>query len=126
MTRTMVRFALFVFALTLTTAAFAGNNKMHYVSVAHDVQLNGKTLPAGDYYVKYDTSGPTAQVTFLKNGKEVASANGQVKQLDSAPEYNQIVTQDGNGTKTLSEIDFAKTKTGVTFEASALSGAGSQ
>ena len=126
MTRTLVRFALFVFALTLTTAAFAGNNKLQYVSVAHDVQLNGKTLPAGDYYVKYDTSGSTAQVTFLKNGKEVASANGQLKQLDSTPEYNQIVTQDGNGTKTLSEIDFAKTKTGVTFEASALSGAGSQ
>ena len=56
-------------------------------------------------------------MTFLKDGKEVASANGQVKQLESSPEYNQIVTQDGNGTKTLSEIDFAKTKTGVTFDA---------
>ncbi len=45
---------------------------------------------------------------FLKSGKEVASANGQVKQLSNVPDHNQVVTQDGNGSATISEIDFGQ------------------
>jgi hypothetical protein len=66
--------------------------------------------------VKCDTTGSTAQVKFVKNGKEIASATGQVKQLANAPDHNQVVTQDGNGSSTISEIDFSNSKTGVTFD----------
>jgi len=124
MTRTMARYTFLVLALTLSISAFAGS-KSQTVTLYHDAQLNGKTLPAGEYTVKCDTSGSTAQVKFLKNGKEVASATGQVKQLSSAPAYNQVVTQDGNGSQTLSEIDFAHSTTGVSFESASLSSAGS-
>ena len=115
MTRTLARVALFVLALTLSISAFAGT-KSTSVTLYNNAQLNGNTLPAGDYTVKYNTTGSTAQVTFIRNGKEVASATGQVKQLDKAPEFNQIVTQDGNGAASISEIDFSNTKTGVTFD----------
>lgn len=125
MNRAVARFALILFALTMSVGAFAASDT-HYVTLNHDTQLNGKTLPAGGYNVKYETNGSTAQVTFLKDGKEVASANGQVKTLDNKPEYNQVVTRGDKGSSVLSEIDFAKTKTGVTFESSAMSSAGSQ
>ena len=115
MTRTLARVALFIFAITLSISAFAGA-KSETVTLYNNVQVNGKTLPAGDYTVKYNTSGATAQVTFLRNGKEVAQATGQVRQLEKAPEYNQVVTQDGNGAASISEIDFSNTRTGITFD----------
>ena len=123
MTRTLVRAALFVFALTMSISAFAAS-KSETVTLFHDAQINGKTLPAGDYTVKCDTTGSTAQVKFLKNGKEVATANGQVKQLSSAPNHNQIVTNDGNGAATISEIDFGHSTTGVSFDSSNMATAG--
>lgn len=125
MTRTLARFTMLVLALTVSISAFAGS-KSQTVTLYHDAQLNGKTLPAGEYDVKYDTKGSAAQVKFMRNGKEVASANGQVKQLSAAPEYNQIVTSDGNGSVSISEIHFAHSNTGVSFDSSAMSSAGSQ
>jgi hypothetical protein len=124
MTRTLAAFTLVVLALTLSIGAFAAG-KSQTVTLYHDTQVNGKTLPAGEYTVKYETTGPNAQVKFLRNGKEVASASGTVKQLTSAPEYNQVITQDGNGSTTISEIDFAHSTTGVSFDSSAMSSAGS-
>lgn len=123
MTRTLVRAALFIFALTMSVSAFAGS-KSETVTLFHDAQLNGKTLPAGEYTVKCDTTGSTAQVKFMKSGKEVASANGQVKQLSNAPDHNQVVLQDGNGGATISEIDFGHSSTGVSFDTSSMATAG--
>ncbi|HLI62961.1 MAG TPA: hypothetical protein VKV05_06150 [Terriglobales bacterium] len=125
MSRTLTSLAVFVFALTMSLAAFAAS-KSESIRLYNDTQLNGKTLPAGDYTVKYDATGSTAQVKFLKNGKEVASATGQVKHLVNPPDYNQVVTNSANGTSTISEIDFGHAKTGVTFgdSSSGMSAAG--
>jgi hypothetical protein len=118
---------MFLLALTLTLSigAFAAS-KSQSITLYNDAQVNGKTLPAGDYTVKCDTTGSTAQVRFIRNGKEVASASGQVKQLKNAPENNQVVTMGGgSGPATISEIDFSNTKSAVTFESStAMSTAG--
>jgi len=127
MTRILARPTMFLLALTLTLSigAFAAS-KSQSITLYHDAQLNGKTLPAGDYTVKCDNTGSTAQVRFIRNGKEVASASGQVKQLTNAPESNQVVTMGGgSGPATISEIDFSNTKSAVTFETStAMSNAG--
>jgi len=123
MTRTLARFTLVVFVLTLSIGAFAASRSAD-IRLYQDAQLNGTTLPAGYYMVNYDTTGSNAQVKFLKNGKEVASATGQVKQLTASPEYNQVVTRESNGGQAISEIDFNQGKIGVTFESSAMSSAG--
>jgi hypothetical protein len=123
MTRILTRVAVFVFALTMSVSAFAGS-KSETVVLYHDAQLNGKTLAAGEYTVKCDTTGSTAQVKFLKSGKEVATANGQVKQLTPAPQFNQIVTQDGGSVPSISEVDFSHSGTGVTFDGASMSSAG--
>jgi len=123
MTRTLARFAFLVLALTLSISAFAGS-KAQTITLFQDVQLNGKTLPAGEYTVKCNNTGSTSQVTFLRNGKEVATATGQMKQLSNAPDSNQVVTNDGNGRASISEIDFAHSNTGVTFESATMSAGG--
>ena len=119
MNRILAHAALFLFAVTMSLSVFAGA-KSETVTLFHDAQLNGKTLPAGEYTVKCDNTGSTAQVKFMRNGKEVASANGQVKQLTGAPDHNQVVVEDGNGGATISEIDFSNSKTGVSFNSSAM------
>jgi hypothetical protein len=123
MNRTLAHVTLLTFALAMSLSAFAGS-KSESVTLFHDAQLNGKTLPAGEYTVKCDTTGSNAQVKFMKNGKEVASANGQVKQLTAAPDHNQVLVQDSNGGATISEVDFGHSNTGVTFDSSAMSSAG--
>jgi hypothetical protein len=122
MTRILVRASLFVLALTLSLSAFAASNsKSESVLLYHDAQINGKTLHAGEYTVKCETTGSNAQVKFLKNGKEVATASGQVKQLTGQAEHAQVVTQDGGSVPTISEIDFAHSTTGVSFDAGTMS-----
>lgn len=117
MTRILASVALFVLAGSL--AAFAGPKSQTF-TLYHDSQLNGSQLPAGEYKVVYDTSGSTAQVKFMKGKKEVASATGQVKQLDKKPEYNQVKLQGGDsGSPSISELDFHGSQTGITFDSSA-------
>jgi len=123
MTRVLARVALFVLALTLSISAFAGS-KSETVTLYHDAQLNGKTLPAGEYTVKYEATGSTAQVKFLKGNNEVATASGQVKQLGNPPQFNQVLTQDGGGSLSISEIDFSHSTTGVVFDGGTMSSAG--
>ncbi len=120
MNRILVRATLFLFALTMSMAAFAAS-KSETVNLYSPTQVGGKTLPAGEYTVKYDATGSNAQVKFLKNGKEVATATGQVKQLASHPEHAQVVTQDSGSTRSISEIDFSHSGTGVTFDSGTMS-----
>jgi hypothetical protein len=115
MTRNAVRFALLVLALAVSISAFA-KSKSESVSLFQDVTVNGTTVAAGDYVVKYDIEGNNAQVKFTKNGKEIASANGQVKTLTQKPARNQVVLSTAGDTRTISEIDFGGKDTAITFQ----------
>ena len=77
--------------------------------------INGTTLPAGDYTVKYDVEGSNAQVKFMKGSKEVASANGQLKTLTKRPDSSQVVLDNSGNTRTISEIDFGGKDTAISF-----------
>ena len=123
MTSKLASFTVLIFALTMSLAAFAGS-KSQSVRLFNDAQINGKTIPAGEYQVSCDTKGSNAQVKFSRNGKEVATANGQVKQLTTAPDHTQVITQDSGSSRTISEIDFGHSSTGVTFDSGAMSSAG--
>jgi hypothetical protein len=115
MTRIAVRFVLLVLALTVSIGAFA-KSKSESISLFQDVTVNGTNVPAGDYVVKYDIEGNNAQVKFTKNGKEIASANGQVKTLTKKPDRNQVQLSTAGDTRTISEIDFGGKDTAITFE----------
>jgi hypothetical protein len=115
MTRMLARVALLIFAATMSICAFAGS-KSESVTLLHDVQLNGTTIPAGEYTVKYDANGSTCLVKVMKGNKTVATANGEIKQLSGKPEHNQVVLQNDTGNlPTVSEMDFSNTTTAITF-----------
>jgi len=114
MTRMLARIALLVFAVTMSLSAFAGS-KPESITLLHDVQLNGTTIPAGDYTVKYDANGSTCLVKVMKGGKTVATANGELKQLANKPAHNQVVLDDTASGPAVSEMDFSNTATAITF-----------
>ena len=120
MTRMLARVALLVFAVTMSISAFAGS-KSESLTLLHDAQINGTTIPAGDYTVKYDANGSTCLVKVMKGNKTVATANGELKQLDAKPKHDQVLLQDAaGGVPTLTEMDFSDSKTAIAFESNAM------
>jgi hypothetical protein len=118
MTRILARLTVLVFAITMSISAFAGSTKTDTITLYNAAQLNGTTIPAGDYTVKCETNGTTAQIKFIKNGKEVASASGQTKELEKKAQNGQVYLANGGGVPSITEVDLAGSKTGVTFDAS--------
>jgi len=111
----LARVALLVFAVTVSLSAFA-DSKGESLTLYQDAQLNGTTIPAGDYIVKYDANGSTCQVKVMKGKKTVATANGELKQLaDKAPHTQVLLQNDTGGLPAVNEIDFSGSKTAVTF-----------
>jgi hypothetical protein len=102
----------------MSTSALAGSIKTGTVILYHDAQLNGPTIPAGEYTVKCETKGTTAQVKFMQGRKEVASANGQTKDLGQKTAQTKIMFVDGNGAHSIQEVDLGGSTTGVTFDSS--------
>src|SRR5215471_19576096 len=103
MTRVVARFAVLALALVVSIGAFA-KPKSDNITLYHDATINGVNLPAGDYVVKYDVQGNTAQVTFIKGRKEVATATGQVKNLSRKADNSQVVVDTQNNVRAISEI----------------------
>ena len=77
MTRTLVRATLFIFALTMSIAAFAAS-KSETVILYSDAQVGGKTLPAGEYHreVRWPLV-PTRRLSSSRTAKEAATVTGQ-------------------------------------------------
>jgi hypothetical protein len=97
--------ALFtIFALT----AFAADQTVHFNT---PMNVAGTKLPAGDYTLRYEIKGKSADVTVLQGSKTVATTKAElVDRTDPAP-YNSIVrTENSDGTSNLKEIQMANKK----------------
>ena len=113
---TRIQLGCFMLALTLVFSASAfAKPKSESVTLYHDANINGTTLPAGDYVIKYDNEGTTTQVHFMQGRKEVAVVTGQLKVLDKKAGTNQIVVDSDGGNRIISEIDFRGTDTAISF-----------
>ena len=99
-------------ALLLATSAFAASdaNKGSLTTMT-DVTINGKVIPAGEYSLNWDGSGPNVQLNILKGKKVVATTTARRVDVNKSPESNAAVVK-GNedGTKSLSEVRFAGKK----------------
>lgn len=96
------------FLLLPVTSVFAGTDTHKgSLSIGSNVQVADKELPAGDYTVKWNGAGPTAEVNFIREGKVVATVPAQVVQLEQKPSQDvaEIKTA-SDGVKTLTAIEF--------------------
>ncbi|MGB8130040.1 MAG: hypothetical protein WCG81_09630 [Candidatus Angelobacter sp.] len=98
--------------LAFTTSAFAASDS-HKSSfeLSAATQVNGTTLPAGEYTAQWEGSGPTAQVNIMQGKKVVATAPAQVIALDSKASDTQAEVLNGaKGERELKVLQFAGKK----------------
>jgi hypothetical protein len=97
-------------------SVFARDKNEHSVDIPATVQVGGTQLKPGNYKVKWEGAGPDIQVTFLLDGKTVATAPATLK--TNQVTQDEIVTDSENST--LHEIDFRRDKEALVFQQSGM------
>jgi hypothetical protein len=78
------------------------------VTISHDFVLSGKTLPAGQYTVRWEAHSSQATVEFARDRKVVLSTESRFEDRGKKYDFNAVVYQTASdGTVSLSEIRFA-------------------
>jgi hypothetical protein len=80
------------------------------------VQVGNTQLQPGNYKVEWQGTGPDVQVTFLQNGKAVATVPGTLKTNDAQVSQDAIVTDSATANRKLNEIDFGRNKEALVFQ----------
>jgi hypothetical protein len=109
---------LSIIAVLSPLSLFARDKNQHSVDIPSAVQVGGTQLRPGNYKVKWEGTGPDVQVTFLRDGKVVATVPATVKTNDGQVTQDQIVTDSTNNT--LNEIDFRRDKEALVFQQSGM------
>jgi hypothetical protein len=96
--------------LLLATSVFAASNKGS-MQLLDPVTVSGKQLPAGDYSVKWDGTGPNVELNILRNNKVVATTPARLIDLNQKVNGDAAVLKNNDdGSKTLTEIRFGGRK----------------
>lgn len=96
-------------ALLLAASAFAANQGP--LEVKENVSVAGKQLAAGTYQLKWEGTGPNVEVTIMKGKNLVATVPARLQDESQAAAKNASVMHiNGDGSKSLSEIQFAGKK----------------
>ncbi|HZE26682.1 MAG TPA: hypothetical protein VE083_04805 [Terriglobales bacterium] len=90
-------------ALLLATSAFAANKGS--LQVQEPLTVNGAKLAPGDYKVEWDGAGPGVELSILQGKKVVAKVPAHMVDLSRpSPSDAAVVKDNGDGTKSLSEV----------------------
>jgi hypothetical protein len=105
-------------AVVFTTSAFAADAQKASFEISAATQVNGTTLPAGEYTAQWEGSGPTVQVNILQGKKVVATAPAQLVALDRKASDTQAEVFNGSkGERELKVLQFAGKKISLQLEA---------
>jgi hypothetical protein len=102
------KFVVLGLALLLATSAFASNKGT--LTLQEAALVNGQRLPAGEYQVRWEGTGPNVEVSFLRGKKEVAKTSAKVIDLKEAYSYDSAVVDRSSGTASVSQVRFARKK----------------
>jgi ABC-type enterochelin transport system substrate-binding protein len=112
-------------ALALTTSAFASDSHKSSFEISAATQVNGTTIPAGEYTAKWEGSGPTVEVSIMQGRKVVATAPAQVVTLDRAAPDTQAEFRNGsNGERELTALQFQGKKVSLELGTQSANGQG--
>jgi len=96
--------------LLLATSLFAASNKGSLQTMS-DLTVSGKTLPAGEYSLKWEGSGSNVQLNILKGNKVVATTPARLVDLSQTPNSDAaVIKSNGDGSKSLAEVRFSGKK----------------
>ena len=95
----------------LSPLCLARDKNEHSVTIYNSIQVGSTQLKPGDYTVEWQESSTGVQVSFLQNGKTVATVPGTLKTNDDQVTQDDVVTDTINAKgSVLKEIDFGRQK----------------
>jgi hypothetical protein len=98
-------------ALLLGSGAVAGENNKGALHLWDKVSLEGKVLAPGTYKVEWQGSGPSVQVTLVKDKETVATFSGHLSDKATANRTDGYSTDKAvDGTQSLTSIYFGGKK----------------
>ncbi len=103
-------------AVFVATGAFASNKGN--LRIAEAVELNGQRIPAGDYTIRWEGTGPNVELSVMQGKKELAKTTAREVELEQASSYDAAVVSRSDGKASVSEIRFAGKKTAFQIGAS--------
>jgi len=110
MKRSMISNSLLLgLASLLATTAFAANKGS--LQILEQVSVNGQTLPAGAYTVKWEGKGPNVDLNILQGNKVVATVPAHLIDLQQSDSWDSaVVNKNDDGSQSLLEIHFRDKK----------------
>lgn len=95
--------------LLLTANAFTASKGS--LTIPKKVSVEGKTLPAGEYSVKWEGDGPNVELKLLRDGKLIATVPAHTIALQHKDEQDSVfIKKNDDGTESMSEIHFSGKK----------------
>lgn len=101
--------SVLVAALMMATVSAWGGDKRS-LHLEYPTNVAGKTLPTGNYNVRWEATGNQVQLEIYQGNKKVASVPASVVQLNSPAAYDSAVLSNVSGTTSLAEIRFGGRK----------------
>ena len=103
--RYIALFSILTFAFSL--GAFAANANSGSFDLSANTQIGSAKLAPGHYKAEWSGPASNVKVSILHDGKQVATANGQLKDLGHRAVYDEILMKTLNdNTQALQEIQF--------------------
>ena len=106
----LVKSAVLSLAVFLASSAFAGNSNKGSLHLSEAAQINGQSVPAGDYQLRWEGNGPDVEVSFMSGKKLVTKSAAKVVALKGAPNNDAAVVDKTGSTPSITEVRFAGKK----------------
>jgi hypothetical protein len=106
----LVKSAVLSLAVLLASSAFAGNSNKGSLHLSEAAQINGQSVPAGDYQLRWEGNGPDVEVSFMSGKKLVTKSAAKVVALKGAPNNDAAVVDKSGSTPSITEVRFAGKK----------------
>ena len=105
-----------VLAMLIPVGAAARSNNEHKVNLATAVEIGNTQLQPGTYKLEWQGNGPAVNVEFVKNGKTLATTQGQWVDRSQPAPYDSVTTKKASDNRDrLVEIDFHNQKQALQF-----------
>jgi len=96
--------------------ALARERNQHSVDINDSVQVGTTQLKPGSYKVEWLEAGPSVHVSFVQDGKTVATVPAILKTNDAHVTQDEVVMRTASANKNvLEEIDFGHQKEALVF-----------
>jgi hypothetical protein len=106
--------------LCMTSSQAFADSTSHkgHITLSEATQIANQTLAPGDYQMKWQQDGSTAQVSVVENGKVVATTTANVVTLKSKADNDEASTsKDAAGKVSLVEARFSGQNVALDFGA---------